>query len=35
MSVKEKVDQVKGSVKESVGKLTGDKKQKKKELLKK
>lgn len=26
MSVKEKLDQVKGSVKESVGKLTGDKK---------
>ena len=35
MSVEEKLNQAKGSVKEGLGKLTGDKKQKKKGLLKK
>lgn len=35
MSVEEKLNQAKGAFKEGVGKLTGDKKQKKRVLLKK
>ena len=35
MSTEEKVNQAKGAVKEGFGKLTGDKKTEKKELLKK
>ena len=35
MSVEEKLNQAKGAIKEGVGKITDDKKLKKKELLKK
>ena len=35
MSVEEKLNQAKGAIKEGVGKVTDDKKPKKKELLKK
>ena len=34
MSTEEKLNQAKGAVKKKVGELTGDEKQKKKELLK-